>query len=241
MLIFISCTIILDILLTCRFQPLHAPTARSARSFSRSDLRGRAELHIGTNKQMGAWKIGVWLSFCMISSRGCVEIDQISWFLDTSCQFFFVWMPFVAMAFQKLVYKHRGCKHWSSSVFTKWCNWITESPVTLMNQAPGNGSSTSRPWSHQGVITLPTQTKHFYRGNLGEIHQNYHFQHPPVHPWGFPTLPMSFHQLAGHLCQKQLVAAGGSWVCPPRDKQLASTVAEGPKAQMITSFIAYLA
>ena len=41
---------------------------------------------------------------------------------------FFVWMPFVAMAFQKLVYKHHGCKHWSSSVFAKWCNWITESP-----------------------------------------------------------------------------------------------------------------
>lgn len=122
MLIFISCTIILDILLH-----VQAPTARSARSFSRSDLRGTAELHIGTNKQMGAWKIGIWLSFCMVSSRGCVEVDQISWFLDTSCQIFFIW-NIVAMAFQKLVYKHHGCKHWSSSVFTKWCNWITESP-----------------------------------------------------------------------------------------------------------------
>ena len=44
-------------------KPIRAPTARSARSFSRSDLRGTAELY-REKKQMTGWKIGLWSSFC---------------------------------------------------------------------------------------------------------------------------------------------------------------------------------
>lgn len=160
-------------------KPLQAPTARSARSFSRSDLRGTAEL-----QQMGDWKIGVWLSFCDTDFKPwtCGNRSNILILLTLPANFLF------------------GCHCCDFSKAT--CTNIMDensdhlqcllsaigsqaAPVTLVKQDPGNGSSTSRPWSHlrvdgkdvvgmrvdgRGHLYYQPKQSTFIRGNPSNLH-----------------------------------------------------------------------